>query len=120
QANRMVAVLAPFDGTITRLEFDDGEWVTRGTTLARVESVGALRIRTAVPVPALECMSIGATVGWRPHTRPTAAGGTATVDFVSPRLDESSGLMLVELEPDQPVDSAVPGEQIALHAPCWQ
>jgi multidrug efflux pump subunit AcrA (membrane-fusion protein) len=111
-------ILAPFEGRITQMGFEDGEWVEQGATLAWLESTESLRIRTAVSETDRRCIVPGSAVSWWLVDRPRSTHATATVVSVAPKVDGTSGLLMVELEPNQLPGDGIAGAEVVLEARC--
>ena len=91
-----LALRAPSEGTVAMRFKDPGATVGAGTAIVRIVGHGGLRLKFAVPPDQARALSPGATVRASIDTisKPLAA----TIRQVSPALDPSSGMILVEAE----------------------
>lgn len=115
---KRATMVAPFEGRITQMSFADGEWVEQGATLAWLESTDSLRIRTAVSETERRCIVPGSAVSWWLTDRSGRTRAAATVVSVAPKVDGTSGLLMVELEPDQLTGDGIAGAEVVVEAQC--
>jgi len=91
-----LALRAPHEGTVAMRFKDPGATVAPGAAIVRIVGHGALRLRFAVPPEQAHLLALGATVHATVET--LAQPVAATIKQVSPALDPSSGLIIVEAE----------------------
>ena len=91
-----LALRAPADGTVAMRFKDPGSTVEAGTAILRVVGKGGLRLKFAVPPEQAGKLAPGGTVHAEVETVATPV--TATIRQVSPALDPSSGMIIVEAE----------------------
>jgi RND family efflux transporter MFP subunit len=91
-----LALRAPADGTVALRFKDPGSTVPAGTPIVRIVGHGGLRMKFAVPPEHAHKLSPGSTVQATVDT--VTSPVTATIRQVSPALDPSSGLIIVEAE----------------------
>ena len=108
-----LALKAPSDGTIAMRFKDPGSTVPAGTPILRLVGKGGLRLRFAVPPDRAEGLTPGGVVHAEIET--LAKPVTATIRQVSPTLDPSSGMIIVEAE----LGSEVPASQLRPGLAAW-
>jgi len=91
-----LALRAPNEGTVAMRFKDPGATVGAGTAIVRIVGHGGLRLKFAVPPDQARALAPGATVRASIDTIPKPLA--ATIRQVSPALDPSSGMILVEAE----------------------
>jgi multidrug efflux pump subunit AcrA (membrane-fusion protein) len=92
-----LALRAPAEGTVAMRFKDPGSTVPAGTPIVRIVGRGAaLRLKFAVPPDRAQKLEPGSAVKVTVDT--VAAPVTATIRQVSPALDPSSGMIIVEAE----------------------
>jgi RND family efflux transporter MFP subunit len=91
-----LALRAPTDGTVAMRFKDPGATVAAGTAVVRIVGHGGVRLRFAVPPDHAQKLAPGNVVHATVDTisKPIAA----TISQVSPALDPSSGMIIVEAE----------------------
>ena len=91
-----LALRAPTDGTVAMRFKDPGATVAAGTAIVRIVGHGGLRLKFAVPPDQAQGLKPGGTVHAKVDT--VAKPVDATIRQVSPTLDPSSGMIIVEAE----------------------
>ena len=101
-------VSAPFDGIVTKLAFEVGEWVEPGQLVARLAQIDQLYARILVPAAEAQRLTVGtaATVRFPDLDLPDTQ---ATVDRIDPQIDVTSGLRRVDLLLSNPRHLITPG-----------
>lgn len=87
-------VRAPFDGTIVERFVEPGAHVAAGTPMFRVVDAASARLRFGVPPATADAMTLGQTVSFSVPGRT----GTARVTSISPEVDRSAGLVVIEAD----------------------
>jgi len=92
-------VIAPLSGTVTRLNVKPGESVDVNIAVAEVIDLNRLAVSAAIPAAEANDLKIGEEVqisgtGFQPVNGQDARSTTATLSFVSPAVDTSSGTVL--------------------------
>src|ERR1017187_77516 len=92
-------VIAPLSGTVTRLNVKPGESVDVNTVVAEVIDLNRLAVSAAIPAAEANDLKIGEAVqisgsGFQPVDGQDARSTTATLAFVSPAVDATSGTVL--------------------------
>jgi RND family efflux transporter MFP subunit len=92
-------VIAPLSGTVTRLNVKPGESVDVNAAVAEVIDLNRLAVSAAIPAAEANDLKIGQNVqisgtGFQPVNGQDARSTTATLAFVSPAVETSSGTVL--------------------------
>ena len=90
-------VRAPFDGIIVARFVEPGTHVAAGTPMFRMIDKGGARLRFGVPIAVADTLTPGQSVGF---VNPALGGptGAARITSISPELDRSVGLVVIEAE----------------------
>jgi RND family efflux transporter MFP subunit len=91
-----LALRAPNDGTVSLRFKDPGSTVPAGAAIVRIVGQSSLRLKFAVPPDRAQSLAPNATVTATVDT--VSKPVTATIRQVSPALDPSSGMIIVEAE----------------------
>jgi RND family efflux transporter MFP subunit len=91
-----LALKAPTDGTVAMRFKDPGATVAAGTAIVRIVGHGGLRLKFAVPPDQAQALKPGGSVHAKVDTVAQPVDGT--IRQVSPTLDPSSGMIIVEAE----------------------
>jgi RND family efflux transporter MFP subunit len=105
---RRHALVAPFDGVVTRKLTESGEWVARGTPV--LELVATDRVRLDVHAPQERLREI--TAGSEVQVHPDALPGTTLTGRIAARVpvsDESTRNFLVRILIEDPKHRLAPG-----------
>ena len=92
-------IIAPLSGTVTRLNVKPGESVDVNTVVAEVIDLNRLAVSAAIPAAEANDLKTGEDVqisgtGFQPVNGQDARPNTATLSFVSPAVDMTSGTVL--------------------------
>lgn len=98
-------IAAPIPGTVIAIEADPGQLVDPATPLLTVADLRALVIETDVD----EAYATQITVGQKAVLQLVGSGQKlpATVSFVSPQVDATTGGLAIRLTPEKPLKSPV-------------
>lgn len=108
-------ILAPTDGIVTRCTATPGEFVARGTSLARIVPLQPLWARFAVTPEDYARLRPGQPVSvYGPRLRDQLA--SARITFISPEFDPATGTAVVKAELDNPAGTLRPGMTVTVKA----
>ncbi|WGE09471.1 efflux RND transporter periplasmic adaptor subunit [Glaesserella parasuis] len=88
-------IYAPFDGIAGIVEVNEGQYVTAGTKIVRVEDQSAMKIRFTLPQTNLEDIFVGQKVTATIDALP-ARTFPAKITAIDPAVDTSTGLINLE------------------------
>jgi RND family efflux transporter MFP subunit len=108
-------LLAPFDGVISALDIEPGEFVSAGQTVMAIGGLDKVEVRVLLPASLVNELNIGATLTVRvPQINQTEASGTVTE--LAAIGEVSTGLfpVVVELQTDPATSMLRAGMQAAV------
>ena len=101
-------VRAPFSGIVAERLVSAGDYVAKGTKVAKVVSVNPLRVELTIPEQSVSLVKIGQLVRLAVDAYPDREF-TATIRFISPALRSDQRALTVEAVTDNPDGLLKPG-----------